>query len=167
MKTIVLSASLAFALTACGIAERKERVDEAVAGAKSDNVSMALDATTRNMAVNVPGFSGNIKIPGSTMNISDFDIDGVKLYPGSTVGSMNVDAKDGTANVRVGFVSPADVAAVRDHLAKGFAGKNIAVSGDANGLAGTNADGDRFFISLAPDGAGKTRGLATIVDTKK
>ena len=113
---------------------------------------------------------GNIKIGGDGVNIdldipdlgdmdinSDFDIDGVKLYPGSNITKMDINAngKDGAndAVVKFGFSSPAAPAKAADWMAGEFAKKDIKVTRTGDALAGTDKDGDDFTINFAPDGA--------------
>ena len=70
----------------------------------------------------------------------DFDIDGVKLYPGSKVTSVNVDASDRNgadkATVQLGFTSPATPAKAADWMAGEFAKKGTKVARTGDVLAG-------------------------------
>src|SRR5690606_30162004 len=88
---------------------------------------------------------------------SDFDIDGVKLYPGSKVTKVDVDAKDkegaDTATVKLGFTSPAAPAKAADWMAGEFAKKGVKITRSGDMLAGKDKDGSDFRITFAPDGA--------------
>ncbi|WP_374525636.1 hypothetical protein [Sphingopyxis sp.] len=114
--------------------------------------------------------SGRIKIGGEGAGIDmklpdfanldiegDFDIDGVKLYPGSKVTTVNVDAnaRDGKddAKVELGFTSPAAPAKAADWMAGEFAKKGVKITRTGDTLAGKSRDGDDFTIDFAPDGA--------------
>ena len=113
---------------------------------------------------------GNIKIGGDGAAIdidvpdfvdldieSDFDIDGVKLYPGSKVTKVDVDANDkngaDTATVKLGFTSPAAPTKAADWMAGEFAKKGVKVTRTGDTLAGKDKDGADFRINFVPDGA--------------
>jgi hypothetical protein len=113
---------------------------------------------------------GKVKIGGDGVDIDidvpdfvdfdvtgDFDIDGVKLYPGSQVTKVNVDAsdKDGAdkAVVNLGFTSPAAPKKAADWMAAEFAKKSVKITRTGDTLAGKDEDGDDFTIKFAPDGA--------------
>lgn len=122
---------------------------------------------------------GNIKIGGDGAAIdidipdfvdldieSDFDIDGVKLYPGSSITTVNVDANDkkgaDKARVKLGFASPVPPSKAADWMAGEFAKKGVKVTRSGDALAGVTKDGDDFAINFAPDGA-NTAGEVRIV----
>ena len=113
---------------------------------------------------------GKVKIGGDGVDIDinvpdfvdfdvtgDFDIDGVKLYPGSHVTTVNVDANDknGTkdAVVKIGFTSPAAPAKAADWMAGEFAKKGVKVGRTGDTLAGKDSEGNDFSIKFGPDGA--------------
>lgn len=87
---------------------------------------------------------------------SDFDIDGVKLYPGSKVTRIDIDANDrkgaDTAAVKLGFTAPAAPKVAADWMADEFAKKGIKVTRSGDTLAGRAKDGDDFLIRFSPDG---------------
>ncbi len=88
---------------------------------------------------------------------SDFDIDGVKLYPGSKVTKVDVNATDkngaDTATVKLGFTSPAAPTKAADWMAGEFAKKGVKVTRTGDTLAGKDKDGADFRINFVPDGA--------------
>lgn len=113
---------------------------------------------------------GKVKIGGDGVDIDidvpdfadfdvtgDFDIDGVKLYPGSHVTTVNVDANDKggaqKAEVKLGFTSPAAPAKAADWMAGEFAKKGVKISRTGDTLAGKDKDGSDFTIKFGPDGA--------------
>lgn len=113
---------------------------------------------------------GKVKIGGDGVDIDinvpdfvdfdvtgDFDIDGVKLYPGSQVTTVNVDAndKDGArkAVVKLGFTSPVAPTKAADWMAGEFAKKSVKVTRTGDTLAGKDKDGSDFTINFGPDGA--------------
>src|SRR3546814_14077637 len=107
------------------------------------------------ISINAEGEGGGIKIQtgkdggkvriggaGAAINIdvpdfidldvaSDFDIDGVKLYPGSQVTKVDVDADDKNgavkATVKLGFTSPAAPTTAAAWLTARFANKRLKV----------------------------------------
>src|SRR6058998_2079542 len=60
-----------------------------------------------NVAFNLPFVKGQVKVPSGFMHNGDFDIDGVKLMPGSQVTGFSVFAKDNGSTVNMAFTAPA------------------------------------------------------------
>ncbi len=157
-------------LSACG--RNDEARDEKRSAAKdsdtSGTVSIKADSEKGQVAVKIPGFEAKFSVPKSALDQSNFDIDGVKLYPGSKVSSININAdKTGqgkAATINVAFVAPADQAAVRNYFEKAFAENEITLTPSDNGLSGKTEDGQSFTISLAPGVTGSTNGKIVIVD---
>jgi hypothetical protein len=155
---------LPLALAACG--GKGTSVTINAHSEDGDNSTFAMDNGT--VAIKGDGFEGSFKVPQIKMTADNFDMDGVKLYPGSTIGSFNIDAEDRPGNkdegkVTTAFTSPAPLATVqtwfRDKLgAKGF---KFAPQGD--GFAGTTEDGETFTIDLSADGSDKTKGRMEII----
>lgn len=113
--------------------------------------SSAADGQVR---FDLPFAKGNIKLPAGMMSSADFDIDGVKMYPGATVTGFNVDAENGRALVDIAFAAPAAPDAVRDYFLEQFKAKGVDARADGQGISGTSKDGDRFTMTFAPDGGG-------------
>ncbi len=131
-----------------------------------DDVQIKADGSTGKVAIKVPGFEGKVSLPKIMLDRADFDIDGVKLFPGSKVNTLNVNAdntggKDST-KVHVAFTSPADVAKVAAYFREALAKRDIAVTGGDANLAGRTEDGEPFVIALAPGAAGQTSGTVTL-----
>jgi hypothetical protein len=171
MRSLVLLAIAALPLAACeGNVKDGETGTSVTIDAKGnsgEDVAITADGDTGRVAVKVPGFEGKMNLPKFMLDNSNFDLDGVKLYPGSKVGSVNVNADSGAgdaAKVAITFTSPADPAKVADYLQKAFAEKKIAVTSNGTALSGTTTDGNAFSIALEP-GAGGTAGRINI-DTK-
>ncbi|MEY4269550.1 MAG: hypothetical protein RLZZ58_766, partial [Pseudomonadota bacterium] len=109
------------------------------------------------------GVDINAKLPGLDMRDinADFDIDGVGLYPGASVTSMNVNAtsKDGNSGkgtVKFGFNAPASADTVAAWYAGEFAKAGLKATRAGNKVSGTTNDGDAFSINLSPDGTAST-----------
>jgi len=131
-----------------------------------DNASAAT-GSGGNVSFELPGFSAKVNVPEGLMDKSDFDIDGVKLYPGARVTGMNVNATGGgsTSIVKIAFAAPDAPAKVRDWYENAFAAKSIAITRSGEGLAGKTADGDGVLMAFAPSNGGGTTGTIDIRDS--
>ena len=155
-------------LSACGSPDETKDGTNISINAKDEDgvVAINADGKTGKVSVNLPGFNANLKLPKMMLDHSNFDLDGVKLYPESKVRSVNVDADDkggkDKANVRIAFESPADVAKVKAWFKAGFAEQEIKVSETPTGFTGATDDGDAFVLALAPNGRAMTSGTIEI-----
>ena len=149
-------------LAACGSEEKKTGdATEVSINAEGDGGGVKIRAGKDGGKISIGGEGAaiNIDVPDFVdLDIeSDFDIDGVKLYPGSKVTKVDVDAnaRNGAdkATVKLGFTSPAAPKAAADWMAGEFAKKGVKVTRAGDMLAGKDKDGDDFTISFAPDGA--------------
>jgi hypothetical protein len=150
--------ALALLLAACNRSED----DGSSISLQADNgaVRGALDGRTGELKLDVPGFKGAIKLPKMTIDATNVDFNGVKLYPGSKVGTVDLgDAAGG--GMRLSFESPASAETVRAWLGErlGKAGFRLHLDGEA--LTGTDEDGKPFRLEMRPDGAGRSRGTIT------
>ncbi|WP_156363701.1 hypothetical protein [Sphingomonas sp. Leaf357] len=133
------------------------------------NMIAGVDGKTGQVSLNVPGFSGKIKMPKIKLDADNFDMNGVHLYPGSTISGMNIDAKDGaggdedSGTVKVSFSSPATPDTVRGwFLEKLNSGAKFNVKASGSGLTGTTDEGKPFTLNLSPDGAAKSKGTIVL-----
>ncbi|MES2057391.1 MAG: hypothetical protein V4564_15765 [Pseudomonadota bacterium] len=169
LRTFAAALILALPLAACD------------SGGDGTTISINASGTDGNMvagvdkdgqvSVNVPGFSGKLKLPKMKLDAGDFDLNGVKLYPGSTISAMNVDAKDGgkggtdSGRVRISFDSPGTPKAVQDWFLQRLnkdAGFKVKV--DGTGLTGTTEKDKPFKLELAPVGADHAKGTILLSD---
>lgn len=126
--------------------------------AKGDeNVTIQADENG-SIAFNLPIAQGQIKVPSGFMHNGNFDIDGVKLPPGSSVTGVSVFARDKGATVNMAFNAPMPPDQVRSYFVDQFRNQGVeaALSGDS--VTGKSKDGSPFTIqvSAAPGGsAGK------------
>jgi hypothetical protein len=166
-----LAAALILATTLSACDGSKDGTTISFNSTDSDgNVVASMDGNSGAVAINAPGFSGKINLPKLHLNSKDFEMNGVHLYPGSTISTMNIDAHDGgkpgkdddEGTVRVGFAAPAAPATVRDWYLQKLtaAGFTLSVSGD--GLVGTTDEKKPFKLDLAPDGADKSKGTIMV-----
>lgn len=110
-------------LAACSVRTRDKDGNETATIRFGDGNSMAVDAGDgkvgtgaggKTVAINVPGFSAKVSVPGLALGGKDTDIDGIAPYPGTTMNGVNIDARDndGTGGesqgrVDMGFSAPA------------------------------------------------------------
>lgn len=155
---------LALPLAACGGGDDKQGTAITLK-AESDgaNISASADADGR-MAIKLPGFEGKLKLPRIQLNAENFDMNGVKLYPNSTITSFDIAGRDkeGDDRVKIGFESPAGADKVRAWFQDQMAQRNFKVQANGGGLSGTTDDGDPFTLDLASAGADKARGTLTV-----
>ena len=118
-----------------------------------ENVSIHADESGH-IAFNLPIAEGKLKVPASIMHDGNFDIDGVKLMPGSSVTGFNVDAANDNATVDMSFTAPASPDEVRSYYVDQFKkqGVEVALAGDA--VAGKSKDGSPFTIQVSPAASG-------------
>lgn len=132
-----------------------------------ENSSFTMNNGT--VAIKGDGFEGNFKVPAIKMTAENFDMDGVKLYPNSTITSFNIDALDHKGDTKdegkvvAGFTSPAALATVQGWFRDKLTAKGFKFNEKGNGFAGTTADGESFTLDLSADGADKTKGTMEIV----
>ena len=147
MRAFLLLTIATLPLAACDI-QKSSKDDKTVTFNASENGAVAFQ---------VPGVKGKIKLPGAIMAHGDMDIDGVKLLPGSHIGSVRAEDKV----VSIGFTSPNSVAEVRDYYAKQFADKGVTATLAGNKFSGTTEDGDAFTLDLV-EADGKTAGTILV-----
>ena len=149
-------------LAACGSEEKKTGDGTEVSiNAEGDGggVKIRTGKDGGKISIGGEGAAINIDVPDFVdLDIEgDFDIDGVKLYPGSNVTTVNVDANDkggvDKARVELGFTSPATPAKAADWMAGEFAKNGVKVTRSGDTLAGKTKDGEDFTINFDPDGA--------------
>jgi hypothetical protein len=127
-----------------------------------DNVSIHADESG-NIAFNLPIAEGKLKIPGNFMHEGDVDIDGVKMMPGSSLTSFNLDSHNDVSNVQMSFTSTASPDEVRSYYVDHFKkqGVEAAIAGDA--VTGKSKDGSSFTIQVDPAANG-SQGKIVIQD---
>ncbi len=157
--------ALALPLAACGSHDRDEGTTITLnAGDADGNVTAAMDGETGKVSLDLPGFSANIDLPKIQLDASDFDLNGVHLYPGSTITTMNIDGKGDNGAVRIGFDSPAAPETVRDWFAPKLKNAGFTLHTEGTGLAGTTDEGKPFSMTLAPAGGDRSTGTITLSD---
>ena len=157
---ILLLLPIALPLAACGGGEGSNIT---ISG-ENGNVSIVTDADG-NTSVSAPGVSGTISLPRINIDAADFNVNGVKLYPGSTVKDFNLDASgadERSGHLSIAFSSPASLDKVQAWFRDNFGQRGFKVSPSGNGFAGTTDKGDPITLELTADGEGKTTGKMTV-----
>jgi hypothetical protein len=113
-------------------------------------------------SIDTPFFKGKVTLPNVKL-----DMNGVHLYPGSTIGSVNITAKnkpdaEEDGHVRVAFTSPASPAAVRDWFKTKLTSAGFTLTAEGNGLTGKTNEGEPFALDLVPNGSDMAKGVITI-----
>ena len=116
---------------AAGIARRLQRALEEPGELGDENVTINADEGG-NIAFNLPFVKGQVKVPSGFMHNGNFDMDGVKLMPGSQVTGVSVDAHDDGSTVNMAFTAPAPPDQVRSYFVDQFKkqGVEAALAGD-------------------------------------
>ena len=127
-------------------------------------------STGAGLKIDSDDFKANVEIPGLSFAGSHMNLNGLKLYPGSTVKGMHIHAVDkggvDRGEVVVDFTSPAVPATVARDMADGARRAGYTVTTDsATALSGVKTDGDdrdTFVATLNPNGDA-TVGQLTLV----
>lgn len=132
------------------------------AGSEGAGNAVGTDANG-SLSIKVPGFDGALKLPPIKIQAENFDVNGLKLYPGSTIRDLHVDAKERLGSpdqgkVRIAFDAPAPLATVQAWFREKLATEDFVVVPEGEGFAGKTSEGEAFALSLEAEGEGKTRG---------
>lgn len=125
---------------------------------------------TGHASIKLPGVDASIKLPKMQVSAADFEVNGVKLYPGSTMKDFNIDATDDSdkgrekdgGHVAIKFESPASLDKVQAWFRDAMAKHGFKVSSQGNGFAGTTDDGEPVTVELEADGPDKVKGSMTV-----
>lgn len=118
-----------------------------------ENVTITADQGG-NVAFNLPFVKGQVQIPSGFMHNGNFDIDGVKLMPGSSVTGFSVFAQDKGSVVNMAFTAPAAPDAVRSYFVDQFKQKGVEAALAGDSVAGKTKDGSPFTIQVSPAASG-------------
>ncbi|AXJ96054.1 MULTISPECIES: hypothetical protein [unclassified Sphingomonas] len=132
-------------------------INVADGNASDGNMLGAIDGKSGEVKVALPGFNGQFKLPKVKLDAGDFQLNGVHLYPGSTIDAVDVGSGDG---VRVRFTSPAAAPMVRDWFQRRLTDAGFTLKTDGDGLSGRTEENKPFRLEL--DG-GADRAKGTIV----
>ena len=149
----------ALALSAC---DRSNEGASVSINADGGNVLGAINGETGEMKIDVPGFQGTVKLPKIKIDTGNFDLNGVRLYPGSSIKTLNIVGDDKAGGLRVAFASPATPTIVRDWFAQRLGKVGYQVHPEGANLIGTTDENKPFRLELAPDGNDKATGTIVI-----
>ena len=170
-RTFLLLAAPALALSACDRSaddRSGNRGTTVTLDADNGSVRGSADGGTGAVKLDLPGFKGEFKLPKVKLNADDFDLNGVHLYPGSTIETVDVrgdgdGGKDGGGGkVRVAFSSPAGAATVRDWFARRLKDAGFTLHQDGDALVGTDDENKPFRMDLTADGANRAKGTIAV-----
>jgi hypothetical protein len=170
MRYLIIFPFAALALAACGSTndDGKPGTDISIDAATDSGkpVKASSDGKTGEIAIDVPGFKANIAMPKIKLDADNFDMNGVKLFPGSKVTSMNLsqlsEDKD-KGSVRISFDAPATPEIVKAWFLEKLANEDeFSVSQTVNGIRGTVKGGEPFVLDLKPGESGHTIGTLAI-----
>lgn len=152
------------ALAACSGGHQDSKREEAGttisvdASDKGGDVRIEADGKSGRVTLDTPAFDVNLELPKIELGSGNFDIDGVGLYPGSSISGVHVKADDKggkqAAHVVVTFAAPAPPDKVGAWFAQQFEERGVAAKAQDGRLSGVTRDGDPFTISLTPRGNG-------------
>lgn len=177
VKTCVML-SLFAGLSACDTSSQNAEATDAPGTnisvtAKGDGgapVSLKADGEAGRLAVKIPGVDATIALPKIMLKDSNFDLDGVKLFPGATISTVSVVADGATsadaAKVKIIFQAPASPAAVKSWFEQAFKEKAVAVRAVGENLIGQTRNGGNFRMEFAAAQDGKTNGTILISEKR-
>lgn len=128
-----------------------------------------VDGKTGEVSINAPGFKGKVSLPKMNLGSENFSLNGVKLYPGSTIKTMNISANKGDSGagegdkdrVRVVFDSPATPDKVIDYFAEKLGKADFVLTRKGKGLTGTDDEQKPFSLEVTPAADGHSKGVIT------
>lgn len=143
-----------------------DNADNAAAG--NTTAQLTLNNKDGSVGIKIPGFSADVRVPGMNLDKGNFNVDGIKLYPGSKIGQMSVngsaksdDDGDSHGDVALDFDAPAPPATVRAYYVDALKthGYEIADESTINKVIATKGDNDSHVeVSFAPVGTNATHG---------
>jgi hypothetical protein len=84
------------------------------------------------------------------MHNGNFDLDGVKLMPGSSVTGFNLNAGHDGATVDMSFSAPASPDEVRSYFLGQFKEQRVQAALAGDSITGKSKDGSPFIIHVSP-----------------
>jgi hypothetical protein len=163
MSRIWLALPVALALTACGGGDN-DGASISIKGGDGDVAGASVK--DGRVAVRAPGFEGTVKLPKFEFGADNFEVDGLKLFPGSTIANLDVESGNGKeGSVRIDFDAPAAATEVQNWFREQMQRAGFAVELKDGALSGKTSDGSPFTLKLAPRGDGKSRGTLSVTGT--
>ena len=152
----------ATALAACNIHAKHDDGDDNDAN-ETVNISGGTDG---NVSFDLPFMKGQVKLPEGAFHGGNFDIDGVKMYPGASINSFHVEANDDVSVVNLGFKAPAPAEKVRAYFVDEFKKRGVEATASGDAVSGKTKDGGPFEIHVQDSGGG-SQGTIRLEDHDK
>ncbi|MFD1949738.1 hypothetical protein ACFSGX_03010 [Sphingomonas arantia] len=125
--------------------------------------SVSIKAADGRVAIDLPGFDADIRMPAIKLTPDMLKLDGMALYPGTTVAGFDVagnttdtGTKSNNGTVTVTFAAPAPVATLRTYYHDMFQKAGYTLTDQPNALSGRKPDGTAVQLTLAPAQSGST-----------
>ena len=161
--SLAIALPLAFAgMLALAACNRPDQGTSVTINADGGNVLGAVDGRSGEVKLDVPGFSGKISLPKVKLDAGNFDLNGVHLYPGSTIDNVDVTDGNDAGRVHVAFTSPASPATVQQWFRERLNRAGFKVAPGGNGLVGTTDENKPFALDLSADGPTRAKGRITL-----
>ena len=132
-----------------------------------NSASASASASSASASGNQPGMKIEVINPDVNLKADDFNIDGVKLYPGSTITKMNVETTSDTAKgqksaVKVGFESPANAKILADWFDAEMKKAKFTTARSGYDISGQTPSGQQFILKIGDVGGRKSSGTVEI-----
>lgn len=148
-------------IAACGRSD--EEGTSISLNADNGQVIGGIDGNSGALKIDVPGFKGEIALPKIKFDADDLDLNGVNLYPGSTVDAVNVGQNgDGPDGVRVSFTAPASPQVVRNWFQGRLKTAGYELRTEGNALIGQTREEKPFRMELNRRSGDTATGTITI-----
>ena len=151
----LLAMAATLALTACNHPDKGTTV---TINTDDGNSIASVDGNSGQVKLAIPGFTGKIDLPKLQLDASNFDMNGVHLYPGSTIDTVDIGNAGKDGGVRIAFTSPATPDQVRDWFQARLSKVGFTVKPDGRGLSGSTDENKPFTLTLTGQGADKATG---------
>jgi len=140
-------------------------------GGSDVDVNIRADAESGKLELKLPGgIEGKLKLPGGLDAGADFDLDGVGRYPGATLTSVDIKARDRKeghdARVQLGFSAPGSADQVAGWYEQALVKHGRSVSRTGTTVTSTTEDGKPMVIAIEDGKGGAAQGRITIIDRK-
>ena len=159
MRHIPVVTFLSLSLAACGSHDRGTSI---AINADGGNTLAAVDGGSGEVKLDLPGLEGKFKLPKVKLDAANFDLNGVHLYPGSTIDNVDIANVGKDGDVKIAFTSPTTPGLVRDWFQQRLSKAGFTLHPDGAGLAGTTEEDKPFRLDLAEAGGGRAKGTITL-----
>ena len=142
--TLSLPLLAALALSAC---DRPNQGTSITVNGSDGETLASVDGKSGEVKLALPGFEGAFKLPKVSLEADNFELNGVHLYPGSTI--RNVDVGNGRDKAfTMTFDSPADPATVRGWFQEKMGEAAFTLTDQGGSLFGMTAEGKPFCLDI-------------------